>query len=302
MKVKLMIHLMPWELDHTLLTFVKLKKSFEYLEKDVNILFECVLNLSDALIDWKNTLIPKQYFINKFESIKSLIDCFDVVRYEVIETTELYGHFNLQRESIDETVDGYIYLCSDHNFDETTLAYMCKTANNINDKYFILTPEIYKGWDSSWDVISSEKYKNVLHEECGQQCAYKIEYENFYNDVYVKKINQIKFGGWFDYYSRDFINKFAKFPDSWVGYGPWDLYTMILSQKYNGMNLGEKVNQYVLSGKLIYPIESMPYPNGFSGYYKDMIKRIYLDQRSNIESQIHSAVTDRLCKIKLENL
>jgi hypothetical protein len=302
MKVKLMMHLMPWELDHTLLTFVKLKKSFEYLPKDTEILFECVLNLSSAVINWDETAIPKEYFIKKFKTLKSLIECFNVVRYDVIETDELYGHFNLQRESIDETVDGYIYLCTDQNFDETTLAYMCKTAKSIKDKYFILTTEIYKGWDITWDAISNEKYKNVPYEECGQQCAYKIEYDNFYNDVYVKKINQIKFAGWFDYYSKDFINEFAKFPDSWVGYGPWDLYTIILSEQYNRMNLDEKINQYVLSGKLIYPIESAPYPTGFSGYYKDMIKKTDLDQRHVIEKQINSAIVDRLSQINSGNL
>lgn len=302
MKVKLMIHLMPWELDHALLTFVKLKKSFEYLKKDTEILFDCVLNLSSAVIDWKETSIPKDYFINKFKTLKSLIDCFNVVRYDVIETDELYGHFNLQRESIDKTVDGYIYLCSDQNFDETTLAYMCEAAKKIKDKYFILTSEIYKGWDSSWDIISNEKYKNIPYEECGEQCAYKIEYDNFNNDVYVKKVNQIKFAGWFDYYSRDFINEFATFPDSWSGYGAWDLYTIILSENYNILDFKEKINQYVLSGKIIYPIESAPYPRGFSGYYKDMIKKTNLEQRNNIQKQIKSAVIDRLLKFNSENL
>lgn len=292
---------MPWEIDHALLTFVKLKKSFQYLSDDIEILFECVLNLSNAVIDWEQSSIGKQYFIDKFYTIKNLVDCFNIVRYDVIETDELYGHFNLQKESISNVVDGYIYMCVDHNFDETTLAYMCKAAKNINDKYFVLTPEIYKGWDSSWDVISSDKYRHILHKDCGQQCAYKIEYDNFYNDVFVKKIDSMKFAGWFDYYSRDFINEFATFPDSWVGYGPWDLYTIILSNEYNSLNLIEKIHQYLLCGKIIYPIESKPYPTGFCGYYKNNIKTKDLQQRSIIERQINKAVMDRLLKIKSEN-
>ena len=302
MKIKLMIHLMPWEIDHALLTFVKLKKSYEYLPDDVEILFECVLNLSSAVIDWENSLIGKEYFKNKFHTIKSLIECFNIVRYDVIETDELYGHFNLQKESIRNDIDGYIYICADHNFDETTLAYMCKAASNITDKYFVLTTEIYKGWDASWDIISSDKYKHILHKDCGQECAYKIEYDNFYNDVSVKEIDRIKFAGWFDYYSKDFINEFATFPDSWVGYGPWDLYTIILSDEYNSLNLNEKIHQYLLCGKIIYPLETKPYPTGFCGYYKDMIKKKDLEQRLIIQKQIRNAIDDRILKIKSEIL
>ena len=302
MKVKMICHLMPWELDYALLTFVKLKKSYEYLSKDIEIIFDCVLNLSDSIIDWKKSRIEKKHFIDKFYSLKNLVSCFNINRYEVIDGDKLYGHLNLQKECISDDVDGYIYMCPDQNFDETLIAYMCKAAKTINDKYFILTSEIYKGWDSSWNPISSDKYKDVSYDDCGQECPYKLEYENFYNDVSVKKISEIKFAGWVDYYSKDFINEFAKIPDDWNGYGPWDFYSMVLSYNFNKLNLKEKIHQYVLTGKIIYPIESKPYPDGFKKYYKDLLEMKNLNQRLDIENKISETIKKRILEINSGNL
>lgn len=300
MKIKMIMHLMPWEIDHAILTFIKLKKSFEYLPEDIQILFDCVLNLSDAVIDWSESEIGKKYFIEKFNSIKSLIECFTVTRYEIIDTQRLYGHLDLQRESVSDDVDGYIYLCSDFNFDEYTLSYICDAAKHINDKYFILTPEIYKGWDKSWDIISSNKYKNIQHENCHDECAFKIEVNNLKNDVYVDKINQIKFAGWFDFFSKDFINEFATFPNSWSGYGPWDFYAMILSYKFNSLSNNKKINQYIVRGKIIKGINSKLIPHAFTGYYRDMIKLQPINQRKDIESKLNDAINERISKFNLE--
>lgn len=285
---------MPWEIDYALLNFLKLKKSAEYLSEDVQIIFDCVLNLSGAVIDWKESKINKSYFIDKFNTLKNLVECFSINRYEVIDTNDLYGHLDLQRESVTDDIDGYIYMCADLNFDETTLSYMCNAAKDITDKYFIVTPEIYKGWDQSWDIISSDKYRHISHSDCGQECPFRIEYDNLYNEVYVEKINQIKFAGWFDFFSKDFINEFATFPDSWSGYGPWDFYSLILCHKFNGLNTKEKINQYVVRGKIIYPIESKLYPSGFSAHYKNLIAKTNINQRSFIESKIKSAVEDKI--------
>lgn len=302
MKVKMICHLMPWEIDYALVNFLKLKKSSEYLSEDVEIIFDCVLNLSGAVIDWDKSKIDKSYFMDKFNTLKKLVDCFSINRYEVIDTDNLYGHLDLQRESITDDVDGYIYICPDFNFDETTLSYMCNAAKHINDKYYILTPEIYKGWDSSWDIISSEKYKHISHKDCGKECAFRIEYDNLHNEVYLDKINEIKFAGWFDFFSKDFINEFAVFPDSWSGYGPWDLYSLILSYTFNKLNLNEKIHQYVIRGKIIYAIESELYPNGLSGYYRNLIQKKNIKQRESIEGQINSLVYERLSYYSSGNL
>ncbi len=63
MKIKIVYHLMPWEIDYALLTFSQLKKSKYYLPNDINITIDTVLNLSSFLIDWDQTKLPKEYLL-----------------------------------------------------------------------------------------------------------------------------------------------------------------------------------------------------------------------------------------------
>ena len=44
--IKILYHIMPWEIDYALLTFTQLKKSKYYLPDDVNVVIDSVLNLS----------------------------------------------------------------------------------------------------------------------------------------------------------------------------------------------------------------------------------------------------------------
>ncbi len=52
MKLRIFMHLMPWEIDAALLVSEKLRKSSYYLQKGDDVLLDFILNLSDAIIDW----------------------------------------------------------------------------------------------------------------------------------------------------------------------------------------------------------------------------------------------------------
>ncbi len=60
---------MPWEIDYALLTFTQLKKSKYHLPDNVNITIDSALNLSSYLIDWDESKLPKEFFIEKFPII-----------------------------------------------------------------------------------------------------------------------------------------------------------------------------------------------------------------------------------------
>ena len=49
MKVKITYHIMPWEIDYTLLSFSQLKKSKYYLPDNIDITIDSVLNLSSYI-------------------------------------------------------------------------------------------------------------------------------------------------------------------------------------------------------------------------------------------------------------
>ena len=73
MNIKIITHLMPWEIDYALLSFTQLKKTSFYLPNDVEIKIDVALNCSNYLIDWNETKIPKDFFIDKFISLQPLL-------------------------------------------------------------------------------------------------------------------------------------------------------------------------------------------------------------------------------------
>jgi len=293
--VKIVLHLMPWEIDYAMMSFIKLRKSYYRLPPDIKIQFDCVLNVSDYVIDWNSSKLPKTFFIEKFNQIKSLMDCFDITRYDVVDFSDkLYGHLDLQKESISSEVDGYIYFCPDRNFDDTTLAHMCLAARTIPEKYFVMVTEIYKGWDNTWDIVSSKKYEIIKHSDWNKESPFKVEVENEMNDITAESMSFVKFAGWFDYYSKDFINTLVKVPEEWSGYGPWDVYAMKLASILSFKNESLGISQYILRGKVIHSAETESMPHGFSGYYKTLLfdgdtnknDQFKIEQRNKIDASI----------------
>lgn len=301
--VKIVSHLMPWEIDYAMLSFIKFRKGYYRIPSDIKIQFDCVLNVSDHLIDWSASKLPKEFFIEKFNEIKALIECFDITRYEVVDLPDkIYGHLDLQKESISDDVDGYIYFCPDRNFDDTTLPHMCLAAKALQHKYFVIVTEIYKGWDETWDIISNQKYDHIDHKNWSEESPFRVEVENELNDVHLESIPFVKFAGWFDYYSKEFINKLAKVPNDWSGYGPWDLYAMKAASVFSFENNSLDISQFILRGKVIHSMETVRMPTGFSSYYKNLIFEGNVNkndefkdkQRQRIESSIFENIKNAL--------
>ena len=148
---------MPWEVDYAHLTFTQLKKSKYHIPEGVNVQIETVLNLSTYLIDWESSKLPKEFFIEKYNQIsKLLVDYTHIKR--TYEGGKLYGHLNLQKEAISEEVDHYIALCPDMYFNETLLGTMIQAASQITNEYFVITPQISKLWDVTWDPLVNPLY------------------------------------------------------------------------------------------------------------------------------------------------
>ena len=49
--IKITYHIMPWEIDYALMTFLQFKKSKYYLNSEDSIYIDSYLNLSDYIID-----------------------------------------------------------------------------------------------------------------------------------------------------------------------------------------------------------------------------------------------------------
>ena len=291
MIVKLLLHIMPWEIDYAHLNFLQLKRGMEYMPEELHIQFECVLNLSDYVIDWSASKLPKEFFEEKFAAIKPLMEWSEITRYETLHTDKRYGHLDMQKESYSDSVDGYIWMCPDMSFSKYLLPIMCHTARSIENEYFVLTPEIYKMWDYTWDCITNEKYMSIDYKEWD-----KADWSELANDsdagandveMYVPKT--YKFAGWFDYYSKNFVNRLLRIPEDWQGYGPWDFYCILVLQEIQRQQLPIDVRQYVLKNQIVYSYDNgnLKKTSGFSGYYKKMLSLKKIEnQRQVIESKM----------------
>lgn len=259
---------MPWELDNALLSFTQLKKSYFYLAEDVNVTIETVLNLSTKFIDWEESILPKEFFITKYNDISILLSDYNHIK-RVYEGDEVYGFLNLQKESISKEVDYYISVCPDIHFSEYLLSLLIESTKLVNNKYFVITPQIYKKWDASWDEITDKRYINVPYAEYDNADIFKIRHEinKSPTDHSLILVKYSKWAGWFDLYNKEFYENLCPVPEDWNGYGPWDWYSLMLGDyaKQKGVDM----RQYLLKGETILETFSGPLKEkGFSSYYK----------------------------------
>jgi len=252
MTTQIVLHLLPQEIDWFEWQSKQFKLGSYYISDEV--IIDVTLNLN--LVDWNQSQLPKQFFIDKFNQIKTLWD-WDQPQFIIDEENKCLGCDDKRRESIrSTTADNILYLDSDLLFKPELLSYMIESAKLVEQEYYIISPQTVRMWDESWDVITNQQY---LSTPANMETYYAndpfeiIMHEH--SDVNLKPINQFKFGGgWFNLLSTKLL-KLTDIPDSFGPYGIDDLYVMIccdiLKQK------GHDVQQYVLENTAV--IENFKY-------------------------------------------
>lgn len=288
-KVKITYHIMPWEIDFALISFMQLKKSKYYIDPSFKIKITAVLNMSSYLIDWDNTKLPKELFKQKFKDLGALL-----IDYEydpvIIENDSIYGILDMQKDSYESDIDYYINITQDMYFSETLLASMLEATKHISNKYYVVTPEIYKMWDSSWDEIVNPEYLNIPYSEWDKADIFDIRYNLKTSDpsFSLYPTQRSKWAWWLDLYNKAFYEDFAPVQEDMKGYGAWDWYTLMLTE--HAKTKGADFQEYLLRGQTIfeYPIGPLK-KRGFTGYYKDYfaIKITPQDQRKVFESNMN---------------
>ncbi len=285
---------MPWEIDYALLTFTQLKKSKYYLPENVNITIDSALNLSSYLIDWDESKLPKEFFIEKYNQLLPLLKDYNH-NSKIYNGDELYGHLDLQRDSMSSEVDYYISICPDIYFNEHVLAYLIKSLEHIEDEYFVLTPQIPRMWDSTWDVLTNEKYMNHPNELWDSIDIFDIANDEHPLPTLTHLENNMKWAGWFDVYSKSFFEKLVPIQPEWNGYGAWDFYGLNVVNIFK--HLGGKVKQYILNNQIIFEYCVGPLKtdtiNGFSNYYKKFIKTIPNQGRNDFSETLQDKLKQR---------
>jgi hypothetical protein len=253
MTTQITIHLLPHEIDWFEWQIKQLKQGSCYLEEDDKIIIDVTLNLN--LVDWEQSKLPKQFFIEKFSQIKKLCDWCET-QFIIDEENKCLGCNDKRRETIRlTTADNILYLDSDLIFRPELLKYMIDAAKAISSKHYIISPQIYKLWDNSWDCLVNEDYLHLPPSQDSTQIDPYLTISYPGENISIKHIDEFKIGGgWFNLLSTSLL-KTTDMPDSLGPYGVDDTYVMlccnIMKQK------GYDIQQYVLKGTLV--VENIKY-------------------------------------------
>ena len=270
--------MMPWEIDYMGLTFLNLKESLLTLRAmgdETKFTIDSVLNLSSYTIDWKKSKLPKEYFIEKYNTYSLLLkdpsklntteeangvyhDLICVHNKKIYEDNKIYGHLDLQKSCIGEEFDYYLHICPDLWFDKHVFTSVIKGAQLQKEREpqneFIITPSIFQMWDKSWNEIVHPNYKNKHHDDWWKIDVCEIKFYNDLNNArkegdgfnfqYRKVQKFVKWAGWFDLYSKTLYEHVIKAPEEWNGYGPWDLFSMFACTVFHN-NHKFKISQII---------------------------------------------------------
>jgi hypothetical protein len=278
---QIVVHILPHEIDWFEWQSRQLKIGSYYINKSDRVIVDVTLNLN--FIDWESSQIPQSFFIAKFEQIKQLYDWCEPI-FEIDVDKKCLGCGDKRKQSIElSTADNIIYLDSDIIFKPETLFYLIEYSKIISNEYYIISPEIVKLWDNSWDVLVNEKYIN--------DSACPIKYINFdpfllLNEkllqTNLKPINNFKFGGgWFNLISTKLL-KLTGIPDSLNPYGPDDTYVMYCSEHLK--NKGYNIQQYVVKNIIVTENNKYrlsPYSNFLSSINGEVLRKEFREKSNN---------------------
>lgn len=297
---QLYTHVMPWEIDYCLLLFNTLSSGKLLTKSKFKIMV--TLNLSSYIIDWNNSKLDKEYFIEKIHYYGKLLDVFDEVVIHVYDGNENYGHLDLQKAVVHEENDYYVAICPDQLFDKSILQLFEQSVNMINEPHFVLTPEIPKLWDPSWDIISNDYYNRTI--PISSNNTYDYMGINRYEALHItdtfsvdlEKLSTFKFAGWLDLYSKRVYENFVPVPNDWSGYGQWDLYALTILKTMKRMNFPVSVSQYKLKNFITTSIENSNWNGGENrSIYKNRLKLNNIpDNREHYQTTLGNKIDSQL--------
>jgi len=296
MKIVITSFVMPHELDDLERVLIELNKSSKYIDGS-NYEICISMSLSDYLINWNESLVSKDYFIQKFNKLKKLTDWTSNSTFQIRE--DIMGALQAKRITHIEFPHAthFIWLDTDIVFDEMGLAYLENGITSIESNditKYIITPEVVKYWDTTWDCVVNENYLDKELDYC-KTCNPFTE-SGIKGDVSVETVSNnvngqpsFKFGaGWLVVVSKPLLDTIP-LPEAMGAYGPDDTFLMWGMEKLK--QRGEDIFQFKLKNYVV--CENF--------YYRDQSEYDYLIKRINRKDEFlqiaHSAFKPELDKI-----
>lgn len=272
-KIQVVIHCLPREIDQLERILNSLFEAYLFVQNEIEIILDVTLNLNKDFTDWEKSKLGKDFFITKFnilEKIHSWADC----KFDIDTDQRCLGINDKRRASINDNTDSdyILYLDLDLFFPKYIFLPIVQILNQTqSNTHYIISPELVKLWDESWDILVNEKFikeEYGYYENFNPYRVNEIAYMNLVEGkLAIRELPSIKFGGgWFNVFSKKLL-KFINIPPSLGPYGLDDTFIMM------GANLmkekGIQIKQYCLQG--IVCAENIKYSIYKYNPYSDLI-------------------------------
>lgn len=288
---------MPYEIDELENTLNQLRRASYYLSGNNEWELDVSLGLSDTLVNWDTSRIPKEYFTDRFVNLAKSIDWCKGNFY--VSSDDINGCVSQRRYSLNKhtAADYFIWLDTDIIFDERTLSYLetsMDVAKNITP-YSIITPEIVRVWDNTWDCIVNEQFLNKPLDYQKTNDPYKDS--GIKGEISIESVNNVnspqsrfKFaGGWMTCLSAELVRKIGV-PDGLGHYGYEDTFIMIVSELLTRSNT---INIQQLKIKNLVVCENYKYRD--NSFYKSFLS-------VNDKRQEYLEVSENFAETEIKNL
>lgn len=287
MKKVIGISILPQEIDFLQTILTQLKICSTKLSFTDEFLVDIKLLTSDKLTNWDTSIIPKEFFIQKLNSLKLLLDWCES---DVYTSEEILGcvsyRIYLQEKYINEK--SITWLDADLIFNENTLLVLSQAIDSMDKEYWILTPELVKLWDSTWDCLVNKYYRNFSYDyqksnDCFLDTRLNSDNINLSPINNTGPLSRLKFaGGWLTTFSPKIFN-ICPIPKSLGHYGLEDTFLMV------ALNFLPQVVQYKIENLIVaenYKYRDYSYITNFlsTKNRKDEFKMI-AEQNFNLEIQ-----------------
>ena len=254
MKYHISIHISPYEIDNYQTFIHQLRRNLNYVEDEI--IFSPYLNLSTYFYNWRNSKLKSDYFVNRFNELNNIVKDKCELDSTVNYDDKILGAFSYKTMFLNkykDEVDAFIWFDSDMIFPDNTIAMLIASHKSSETKYCIVTPQIHRLWDTTWDILVNKDYINIpaSHDNYFGFDGYSL-YKRDDEDYFLDENKQrFKFAsGWCNLLSADLFRDLIDFTYDLGHYGPDDTFIMFLLDYYK-FKQGKDINQYILKNVIV---------------------------------------------------
>ena len=296
MKYHISIHISPYEIDNYQTFIHQLRRNLNHVEDEI--IFTPYLNLSKYFYNWEDSTLSPFYFVDRFNELNDIVREYCVIDEYVNFDEKILGAFSYKTMFLNKyknEVDAFIWFDSDMIFPDNTIAMLIASHKSSETKHCIITPQIHRLWDETWDILVNKDYINIpaSHDNYfgfDGYSLYKRDDEDYFLDENKQKF---KFAsGWCNLLSADLFRDLINFTYDLGHYGPDDTFIMNLLDYYK-FNLDVDINQYILKNVVV----TENYKHSLNQYKDYIVKNNNIKTKEEFTNEVNKAVSKRLNKI-----